>query len=176
MFLAQLQFAVILSSAASFSRDIDLILKGCTSTAYAGDFVVNLMLGYYVAGEGWKGGGGGHVISGGLEVSVAMSLFAVQGKSQVRQRRASKAEKRQQRAEAEEMSRPEREEIFEIPLQGMSLQELADRLATGQGEIIASLFRRGIMVQVGLVHKIFKLVLAPTLRPLSSCNRRLHVS
>ena len=46
------------------------------------------------------------------------------------------------------MAAPEREEIFEIPLQGMSLQELADRLATGQGEIIASLFRKGIMVQV----------------------------
>ena len=74
----------------------------------------------------------------------------MQGKTQVRQRRVTKAEKRQQRFEAEEFARPEREEIFEIPLQGMSLQELADRLATGQGEIIASLFRRGIMVQVGI--------------------------
>lgn len=77
-------------------------------------------------------------------------VLGVQGKTQVRQRRATKAEKRQQRFEAEEYARPEREEIFEIPLQGMSLQELADRLATGQGEIIASLFRRGIMVQVSL--------------------------
>ena len=72
----------------------------------------------------------------------------MQGVGQVRQRRQSKAEKRQQRQEAEESARPEREEIFEIPLQGMSLQELADHLATGQGEIIASLFKRGIMVQV----------------------------
>ncbi len=70
------------------------------------------------------------------------------GGSQIRGRRQTKAEKRQQRYEEAEMARPEREEIFEIPMQGMSLQELADRLATGQGEIIASLFRKGIMVQV----------------------------
>ncbi len=44
-----------------------------------------------------------------------------------------------------------REEIFEIGVEGMSVTELSQRLALPTGDIVKSLFMKGIMVQVNQV-------------------------
>jgi len=44
------------------------------------------------------------------------------------------------------------EEIFEVGSEGMPINELAERLAVNQGEILKALFMRGIMVSVNQVH------------------------
>jgi hypothetical protein len=43
------------------------------------------------------------------------------------------------------------EEIFEVGAEGMSINELAERLAVNEGDIITALFMRGIMVSVNQV-------------------------
>ena len=48
---------------------------------------------------------------------------------------------------------PVREEIFEIGNEGMSVAELSQRLALPSGEIVKTLFMKGIMVQVNQVRK-----------------------
>ena len=47
-----------------------------------------------------------------------------------------------------------REEIFEIGNEGMSVTELSQRLALPTGDIVKSLFMKGIMVQVNQVRPI----------------------
>ena len=48
---------------------------------------------------------------------------------------------------------PVREEIFEIGNEGMSVAELSLRLALPTGDIVKTLFMKGIMVQVNQVRK-----------------------
>ena len=43
------------------------------------------------------------------------------------------------------------EEIFEVGSEGMPIDELAEKLAVNQGEIIKTLFMKGIMVSVNQV-------------------------
>ena len=43
------------------------------------------------------------------------------------------------------------EEIFEVGSEGMSVQELADRLACNGGDVLKALFMRGIMASVNQV-------------------------
>lgn len=43
------------------------------------------------------------------------------------------------------------EEIFEVGSDGMSVQELATRLAINSGDVMKALFLKGIMVQVNQV-------------------------
>ncbi len=47
-----------------------------------------------------------------------------------------------------------REEIFEIGVEGMSVTELSQRLALPTGDIVKSLFMKGIMVQVNQVRPL----------------------
>ena len=46
---------------------------------------------------------------------------------------------------------PVREDIFEIGLEGMSVTELSQRLALPTGDVVKTLFMKGIMVQVNQV-------------------------
>ena len=43
------------------------------------------------------------------------------------------------------------EEIFEVGSEGMSVGELADRLAVNGGDVLKALFMKGIMAQVNQV-------------------------
>lgn len=43
------------------------------------------------------------------------------------------------------------EEIFEVGSEGMSVGELADRLAVNSGDVLKTLFLKGIMAQVNQV-------------------------
>ena len=44
-----------------------------------------------------------------------------------------------------------REDIFEIGVEGMSVTELSQRLALPTGDVVKTLFMKGIMVQVNQV-------------------------
>ncbi|DBA75090.1 TPA: hypothetical protein ACH3X1_010417 [Trebouxia sp. C0004] len=66
-------------------------------------------------------------------------------------RRVTRAERKQRRAAAIEAGRPEKEEILEVGLEGMSVQDLADKLAVAPTEIVKALFMKGIMAQVNQV-------------------------
>jgi len=66
-------------------------------------------------------------------------------------RRVTRAERKQRRAAAIEAGRPEKEEILEVGLEGMSVQDLADKLAVAPTEIVRALFMKGIMAQVNQV-------------------------
>ncbi|DBA68950.1 TPA: hypothetical protein ACH3X2_013126 [Trebouxia sp. C0005] len=66
-------------------------------------------------------------------------------------RRVTRAERKQRRAAANEAGRPEKEEILEVGLEGMSVQDLADKLAVAPTEIVKALFMKGIMAQVNQV-------------------------
>lgn len=48
------------------------------------------------------------------------------------------------------------EEIFEVGSEGMSVGELADRLAVNGGDVLKALFMKGIMAQVNQVHTSFQ--------------------
>ena len=63
-------------------------------------------------------------------------------------RRVTRAQRKQQRNEAREAGRPEKEDIVEVGLEGMSVQDLADRLQVAPTEILKELFMKGIMAQV----------------------------
>ncbi len=47
------------------------------------------------------------------------------------------------------------EEIFEVGSEGMPINELAEKLAVNQGEILKTLFMKGIMVSVNQVPSNF---------------------
>jgi len=47
-----------------------------------------------------------------------------------------------------------REDIFEVGEEGLSVGELATRLAVSSGEVVKTLFMKGIMVQVNQVEPI----------------------
>lgn len=66
-------------------------------------------------------------------------------------RRVTRAERKHRRAAAIEAGRPEKEEILEVGLEGMSVQDLADKLAVAPTEIVKALFMKGIMAQVNQV-------------------------
>ena len=66
-------------------------------------------------------------------------------------RRVTRAERKQRRAAAIVAGRPEKEEILEVGLEGMSVQDLADKLAVAPTEIVRALFMKGIMAQVNQV-------------------------
>lgn len=66
-------------------------------------------------------------------------------------RRQTRAQRKQQRNEAREAGRPEKEDILEVGLEGMSVQDLADKLAVAPTEILKELFMKGIMAQVNQV-------------------------
>ena len=66
-------------------------------------------------------------------------------------RRVTRAERKSKRAAALEAGRPEKEEILEVGLEGMSVQDLAEKLAVGPTEIVRALFMKGIMAQVNQV-------------------------
>ncbi|CAL5226196.1 g9032 [Coccomyxa viridis] len=74
-----------------------------------------------------------------------------EGKINAAARRGSRAQRRMDRAEAKRDAAPVREEIFEIGVEGMSVTELSQRLALPTGDIVKSLFMKGIMVQVNQV-------------------------
>lgn len=66
-------------------------------------------------------------------------------------RRVTRAQRKQQRNEAREAGRSEKEDILEVGLEGMSVQDLADKLAVAPTEILKELFMKGIMAQVNQV-------------------------
>lgn len=66
-------------------------------------------------------------------------------------RRVTRAERKSKRAAALEAGRPEKEEILEVGLEGMSVQDLAEKLAVGPTEVVRALFMKGIMAQVNQV-------------------------
>ena len=66
-------------------------------------------------------------------------------------RRVTRAERKSRRAAALEAGRPEKEEILEVGLEGMSVQDLAEKLAVGPTEVVRALFMKGIMAQVNQV-------------------------
>lgn len=66
-------------------------------------------------------------------------------------RRVSRAERKLRRAAALEAGKPEKEEILEVGLEGMSVQDLADKLAVSPTEVVKALFMKGIMAQVNQV-------------------------
>ena len=79
--------------------------------------------------------------------------FGRKGKTRVDagSRRVTRAERKSKRAAALEAGRPEKEEILEVGLEGMSVQDLAEKLAVGPTEIVRALFMKGIMAQVNQV-------------------------
>ncbi|EIE18948.1 initiation factor 2 [Coccomyxa subellipsoidea C-169] len=66
-------------------------------------------------------------------------------------RRSSRAQRRMERADARAAAAPVREEIFELGDEGMSVAEVALRLAVSTAEVVKTLFMQGIMVQVNQV-------------------------
>ena len=66
-------------------------------------------------------------------------------------RRVSRAERKSRRSAALEAGRPEKEEILEVGLEGMSVQDLAEKLAVAPTEVVRALFMKGIMAQVNQV-------------------------
>ena len=66
-------------------------------------------------------------------------------------RRVTRADRKLRRAAALEAGRPEKEEILEVGLEGMSVQDLADKLAVAPTEVVKALFMKGIMAQVNQV-------------------------
>lgn len=79
--------------------------------------------------------------------------FRRKGKTRVDagSRRVTRAERKSKRAAALEAGRPEKEEILEVGLEGMSVQDLAEKLAVGPTEVVRALFMKGIMAQVNQV-------------------------
>jgi translation initiation factor IF-2 len=69
-------------------------------------------------------------------------------------RRSSRAQRRMERAEARSAAAPVREEIFELGDEGMSVAEVALRLAVSTAEVVKTLFMQGIMVQVNQVRGV----------------------
>lgn len=63
-------------------------------------------------------------------------------------RRSSRLQRRAARAEARADAAPVKEEIFEVGEAGMLVADLAARLATSPGDIVKTLFRKGLMVAV----------------------------
>ena len=66
-------------------------------------------------------------------------------------RRVTRAERKQRGEAAIEAGRPEKEEILEVGSEGMSVQDLADKIAVPAPEIVKALFMKGIMAQVNQV-------------------------
>ena len=62
-----------------------------------------------------------------------------------------------------------REEIFEIGNEGMSVTELSQRLALPTGDVVKTLFMKGIMVQVNQVRPSEICVLAPHIPDSGPC-------
>lgn len=75
-------------------------------------------------------------------------------------RRVTRAERKQRRAAAVEAGRPEKEEILEVGLEGMSVQDLAEKLAVAPTEVVKALFMKGIMAQVNQVLDFETVVIA----------------
>ena len=75
-------------------------------------------------------------------------------------RRVTRAERKSRRAAALEAGRPEKEEILEVGLEGMSVQDLAEKLAVPPTEVVRALFMKGIMAQVNQVLDFQTVVLA----------------
>lgn len=75
-------------------------------------------------------------------------------------RRVTRAERKSRRAAALEAGRPEKEEILEVGLEGMSVQDLAEKLAVAPTEVVRALFMKGIMAQVNQVLDYETVVLA----------------
>ncbi len=61
------------------------------------------------------------------------------------------AQRRSARAEARADAAPVKEEIFEVGEAGMAIGDLAARLAVTPGEVVKTLFRKGLMVAVNQV-------------------------
>ena len=77
-------------------------------------------------------------------------------------RRSSRAQRRMERADARAAAAPVREEIFELGDEGMSVAEVALRLAVSTAEVVKTLFMQGIMVQVNQVRTSAPLPLSRT--------------
>ena len=73
---------------------------------------------------------------------------ASMARGDVGSRRVSRQERKQRRIEAREAGRPEKEDILEVGLEGMSVQDLAEKLAVAPTEVLKELFMKGIMAQV----------------------------
>jgi hypothetical protein len=72
----------------------------------------------------------------------------VRGKQSVSSRRQERSQRKEKRAAAIAASAPVREEIFEVGDEGMPVADLARLLAVNSGEVVKTLFMKGIMVQV----------------------------
>jgi len=75
----------------------------------------------------------------------------VREKEDLSSRRSSRQQRRSARAEARADAAPVKEEIFEVGEAGMAVGDLAARLAVTPGEVVKTLFRKGLMVAVNQV-------------------------
>jgi len=75
----------------------------------------------------------------------------VREKEDLSSRRSSRQQRRSARAEARADAAPVKEEIFEVGEAGMAIGDLAARLAVTPGEVVKTLFRKGLMVAVNQV-------------------------
>lgn len=72
-------------------------------------------------------------------------------------KRAARKQREQEREEKAAAKRREREEIFEVGEEGMSLEALADAIQVDPSDIMRTLFMKGIMLSMNQVRCYFVL-------------------
>jgi len=63
-------------------------------------------------------------------------------------KRSGRAQRKMARQAALAANQKEKEDIFEVPEHGMTVEELADHLAVSPAEVVKTLFMKGVMAQV----------------------------